>query len=194
MSSQAPPSGVKNSNIPFRIIAVSRNRRLRCECCLNTVSEHPGASNRWLRKPQEHQQGSRESPKRHRGATKSTRSEAKRVPKSTQKEAKRAIESSKAKCVKKNEMPEVEIVLPPGRGHDVRWQGRGEGRAYFRDMFGGRMSSLEIPWVLRSAHKTLTMKNSTCIETIGCLSSRLISVKPLRVGRYTPCETASGRF
>ena len=146
------------------------------------------------RKPQEPPEGSQESPKIHRGATKSTRSEAKRVPKSTQKEAKRAIESSKAKCVKKPEMSEVKIVLPPRRGHDFRCQRRGEGRAYFRVIFGARMVSLEIPWVLRSAHKTLTMKKSICLETIDCFSYRLISVKPLRVGRFTPCEPASGRL
>ena len=102
MSSHAPPPGVKNSNILERIIAFSRNRRLRCECCLSTMLEHPGSPNRWLRGAQEHQQGSQVTPERRRGATKSTRSEAERVPKSTQKEAKRAIESSKAKCVKKN--------------------------------------------------------------------------------------------
>ena len=126
LSSQAPPSGVKNSNIPVRLITCSRNRRLRCECCLNTMLEHPGAPNRWLWATQEHQKGSQVSPKRRRGATKSTRSEAEKVPKSTQKEAKRAIESSKAKCVKKSEMLEVEIVLPPGRGHDFRCQSRGD--------------------------------------------------------------------
>ena len=101
MSSQTYPSGVKNSNIPVRIIAFSKNRRLRRECCLNVVLGHPGAPKRWRISPQEHPEGGQESPKTHRRATKSTRSEAKRAPKTTQKEAKRAIESSKAKCVKK---------------------------------------------------------------------------------------------
>ena len=194
MSSQAPPSGVKNNSIPVRITACSRNRRLRCECCLNTVSEHPGASNRWLREPQEHQKGSQENPERHRGATRSTRSETKRAPNGTQKEAKRAMESTKAKCVKQSEMSAVKIVLPPRRGHDFRCQRRGEGRVYFRLMFGTRMAPLEIPWVLRCAQKTLTMINSICLEIIYCFSSRLISVKPLRAGRFTPCEPSSGRF
>ena len=101
MRSQTHPSGIKNSKNHIRIITFSRNRRLRCECCLKIVLEHPGAPNRWRRGPQEHTKGAQESPKRHRRATKSTRSEAKRAPKSTQKEAKRAIESSKAMFDKK---------------------------------------------------------------------------------------------
>ena len=101
MSTQPHPSGIKNSNKPLRIIAFSRNRRLRCECCLKVVLEHPGAPNRWRRGPQEHPEGSQESPEGHRRATKSTRSEADRAPKSNQKEAKTDIESAKAKCVKR---------------------------------------------------------------------------------------------
>ena len=101
MSSQTHPSGVKNSNILVRIITFSRNRRLRRECCLNVVLEHPGAPNGWRRGPQEHPEGSQESPEGHRRATKSTRSEADRAPKSNQKEAKTDIESAKAKCVKR---------------------------------------------------------------------------------------------
>ena len=120
--------GHQNSNNPIRILAFPRNRRLRCECCLKVVLEHPGAPNRWRRGPQEHPKGDQESPKRHRRATKSTRSEAKRAPKSTQKEAKRAIMSSKAIVVKKTEMTEVKIVLPLRRGHDFRCQRRGDRR------------------------------------------------------------------
>ena len=90
---------MKNNNNPFRTITFSRNRRLRCECCLKVVLEHPGEPNRWRREPQEHPKGNQETPKRHRRATKSTRSEAKRAPKSTQKKPNRAIESSKAKMV-----------------------------------------------------------------------------------------------
>ena len=101
MSSQARSSGVKNDNIPMRIIAFARIRRLRRECCLNVVLEHPGAPNGWRRGPQEHPEGSQESPEGHRRATKSTRSEADRAPKSNQKEAKTDIESAKAKCVKR---------------------------------------------------------------------------------------------
>ena len=99
MSSQARSSGVKNDNIPLRIIAFARIRRLRRECCLNVVLEDPGAPNGWRRGPREQPEGSQESPKKHRGATKSTRSDAKRASKNTQNEAKRAIESPKAKCV-----------------------------------------------------------------------------------------------
>ena len=128
MSSQTNPPGIKNSNIPERIIAFSRNRRLRCECCFEVVLEHPGARNRWRRAPQEHPKGAQESPKRHRRATKSTRSEAKRAPKSTQKGAKKAIESSKAIFDKKPEMTKVKIVLPLRRGYDFRCQRRGDKR------------------------------------------------------------------
>ena len=74
---------------------------------------------------------------------------------------------------KKPEMPEVKIVLPPGRGHDFRCQGRSEGRAYVRVIFGARMASLEIPWALRSAHKTLTMKNRFVLKQL--IASRLVS-------------------
>ena len=156
--------------------------------------EHPGTPNRWRRGPQEHPKGSQESPKRHRRATKSTRSEAKRAPKSTQKEAKTAIESSEAIFVKQTEITEVKIVLPLRRGYDFRCQRRGEGRTSFHLIFGAPAGPLEIPWVLRCAQKTLTMINSICLEIIYCFSSRLISVKPLRTGRFTPCEPSSGRF
>ena len=101
MSSQTRLSGVKSSNIPMIIIAFSKKLRLRCECCLNVVLEHPGAPNGWRRGPQEQPEGSQESPEGHRRATKSTRSEADRAPKSNQKEAKTDIESAKAKCVKR---------------------------------------------------------------------------------------------
>ena len=101
MNSQTHPSGINNNNNPVRMKAFSRNRRLRCECCLKVVLGHPGAPSRWRRGPQEHPKRDQESPKRHRRATKITRSEAKRAPKSTQKGAKRAIESSKAIFVKR---------------------------------------------------------------------------------------------
>ena len=158
--------------------------------------EHPGALRRWRREPQEHPKGAQESPKRHRRATESTRSEAKRAPQSTQKEAKKAIESSKADFIKKKkpEMTEVKIVLPLRRGYDFSCQRRGEGRTSFHLIFGAPAGPLEIPWVHRCAQKTLTMINSICLEIIYCFSSRLISVKPLRVGRFKPCEPASGRF
>ena len=167
---------------------------MNCECCLGDVFEHPGAHNRWRRRPQEHPKEGQESPKRHRRATKSTRSEAKRAPKSTQKEAKRAIESSKAFFDKKPEMSEVKIVLPLRRGYDFRCQRRGDRRTSFRLIFRAPAGPLEIPWVHRCAQKTLTMINSICLEIIYCFSSRLISVKPLRTGRFTPCEPSSGRF
>ena len=168
---------------------------MRCECCLKVVLKHPGAPNRWRREPQEHPKGAQGSPKRHRRATKSTRSEAKRAPKSTQKEAKRTIERSKADFLsKKREMTEVKIVLPLRRGYDFRCQRRGDRRTSFHFIFGALAGPLEIPWVLRCAQKTLTMINSICLEIIYCFSSRLISVKPPRTGRVTPCEPSSGRF
>ena len=138
--------------------------------------------------------GGQESPKRHRGATKSTRNEAKRTPKSSQKEAARTNDSTKTNLVKKTEMTEGKVVLPPRRGHDFRCQRSGDRRTSFHLILGALAGPLEIPWVLRCAHKTLTMMNSTCLETIYCCSSRLISVKALRAGRFTPCEPSSGRF
>ena len=95
---------------------------------------------------------------------------------------------------KKPEMTEVKIVLPLRRGYDFRCQRRGDRRTSFHLIFGAPAGPLEIPWVLRCAQKTLTMINSICLEIIYCFSSRLISVKPLRTGRFTPCEPSSGRF
>ena len=133
----------------------ARNQRLRRECCLKVVLEHPGAPNRWRRGPQEHPKGSQESPKRHRRAPKSTRSEAKRAPKSTQKEAKRAIESSKAIFVKKardnrgqNRAPaeaRARFSMPE------KWRGANLFSAHFRspggslgDPMGPRMRSEDV--------------------------------------------------
>ena len=95
---------------------------------------------------------------------------------------------------KKREVTEVKTVLPLRRGYDFRCQRRGEGRTSFHLIFGAPAGPLEIPWVLRCAQKTLTMINSICLGTIYCFSSRLISGKPLRTGRFTPCEPSSGRF
>ena len=143
---------------------------------------------------------------------KSTQKEAKRAPRDTEEQPRgpevrsrepprapkrKPREPSRAPLhflIKKPEITEVKIVLPPRRGHDFRCQRSGEGRTSFRLIFGALAGPLEIPWVLRCAHKTLTMMNSTCLETIYCCSSRLISVKALRAGRFTPCEPSSGRF
>ena len=145
------------------------------------------------------------------------------VLKSTQKEAKRAPrdteEQPRAPEVKPREPPRApkrkpgepsrarrpnvskestsrlpQIVLPPRRGHDFRCQRSGDKRTSFHLILGALPGPLEIPWVLRCAQKTLTMMNSTCLETIYCCSSRLVSVKALRAGRFTPCEPSSGRF
>ena len=143
---------------------------------------------------------------------KSTQEETKRAPKDTE-EPPRAPEvrprepprapkrkprdpprAPRPNMSKESRMISLKIVLPLKRGHDFRCQRRGEGRTSFRLIFGTPAGPLEIPWVLRCAHKTLTMMNSTCLETIDCFSSRLISVKPLRTGRFTPCEPSSGRF
>ena len=95
---------------------------------------------------------------------------------------------------KESRMISMKIVPPPRRGHDFRCQRSGEGRTSFHLILGALAGPLEIPWVLRCAQKTLTMINSICLETIDCFSSRLISVKALRTGRFTPCEPSSGRF
>ena len=95
---------------------------------------------------------------------------------------------------KRPEVTEVIIVIPPKRGHDFRCQRSGEGRTSFRLIFGALAGPLEIPWVLGCAQKTLTMINSICLGTIDCFSSRLISVKALRTGRFTPCEPSAGRI
>ena len=95
---------------------------------------------------------------------------------------------------KRPEITEVKIVLPLRRGYDFRCQRRGDRRTSFQLIFGALAGPLEIPWVLRCAQKTLTMINSTCLETIYCCSSLLISVKVLRAGRFTPCEPSSERF
>ena len=95
---------------------------------------------------------------------------------------------------KEPEITEVKIVFPLRRGHDFRCQRRGDKRTSFQLMFGARMGPLEIPWGFRSVQKTLAMINSTCLESINCFSSCLISVKPHRTGRFTPCEPSPGRF
>ena len=143
---------------------------------------------------------------------KSTKKEAKRAPKNTEGQPrapevkprepprppkKKPREPSRAPrqfLSKRPEITEVKIVLPPRRGHDFRCQRRRDRRTTFRLIFGALAGPLEIPWVLRCAQKTLTMMNSICLETIYCFSSRLISVKALRAGRFTPCEPSSGRF
>ena len=114
-----------------------------------------------------------------------------RAPKRKPREPSRA---PKQFLSKEPEITEVKIVLPLRRGYDFRCQRRGEGRTSFHLIFGAPAGPLEIPWVLRCAQKTLTMINSICLEIIYCFSSRLISVKPLRTGRFTPCEPSSGRF
>ena len=141
----------------------------------------------------------------------SSRNGAKRAPRDTE-------EQPRAREVKPNEPPgppkrkprepskaprqflskelkisEVQIVLLPRRGHDFRCQRRGDKRTSFQIIVGAQAGPFEIPWVHRCAQKTLTMINSTCLEK-HCFSSRLISVKPLRTGRLTPCEPSSERL
>ena len=143
---------------------------------------------------------------------KSTQKEAKRAPRDTEEQPRapevrprerprppkrKPSEPSRAPMrflSKEPEITEVKIVLPPRRGHDFRCQRRGEGRTSFRFIFGALAGPLEIPWVLRCAKKTLSIIKPICLETIYCFSSRLISVKALRAGRFTPCEPSSGGF
>ena len=142
---------------------------------------------------------------------KSTQKEAKRVPRDTEEQPRapevrprepprtpkrKPREPSRAPRPNvsfRSRMINMKIVLPPRRGHDFRCQRSGEGRTSFHLILGALAGPLEIPWVLRCAQKTLTMMNSTCLETIYCCSSRLISVKALRAGRFTPCDPSSGR-
>ena len=143
---------------------------------------------------------------------KNTQTEAKRTPRDTEEQPRapevRPREPPRAPKRKPREpsrarrpnvsfrsrMISMKIVLPLKRGYDFRCQRRGDRRTSFHLIFGAPAGPLEIPWVLRCAQKTLTMINSICLEIIYCFSSRLISVKPLRTGRFTPCEPSSGRF
>ena len=115
-------------------------------------------------------------------------------PRAPRREPRKPPRGPRPNVSKNSRMISMKIVLPLRRGYDFRCQRRGEGRTSFHFIFGAPAGPLEIPWVLRCAQKTLTMINSTCLETIYCFSSRLISVKPLRTGRFTPCEPSSGRF
>ena len=194
MSSQARSPGVKNDNLPLRIIAFARIRRLDCDCCLGDVFEHPGPPNRWRRGPQAHPKEAKRAPRdteEQPRAPEMTPREPPTTPKRKPREPSRARRPNVSK-ESTSRLPQ--IVLPPRRGHDFRCQRSGEGRTSFHLLLGALAGPLEIPWVLRCAHKTLTMMNSTCLETICCCSSRLISVKALRAGRFTPCEPSSGRF
>ena len=176
------------------IIAFARIRLLNCECCLGDVFEHPGPPNRWRRRPQAHPKEANRAPRdteEQPRAPEMTPREPPRAPKRKPREPTTARERIWSK---KPEMTEGKIVLPPRRGHDFQCQRSGEGRTSFHFIFGAPAGTLEIPWVLRCAHKTLTMMNSTCLETIDCFSSHLISVKSLRAGHFTPCEPSSGRF
>jgi len=153
--------------------------------------EHPGALNRWRREPQEHPKGSQENPKRHRRAPEVRPREPPRPP---QRKPSHPSRAPRPNVSKESRMISMKTVLPPRRGYDFRCQRSGDRRTSFHLILGALAGPLEIPWVLRCAHKTLTMMNSTCLETIYCCSSRLISVKALRAGRFTPCEPSSGGF
>ena len=115
-------------------------------------------------------------------------------PRAPKREPREPSRAPKQFLTKRPEITEVKIVLPLRRGYDFRCQRRGEWRTFFHFIFGAPAGPLEIPWGLRCAQKTLTMINSICLEIIYCFSSRLIPVKPLRTGRFTPCEPSSGRF
>ena len=115
-------------------------------------------------------------------------------PRAPRREPREPPKAPKQFLSKEPEITEVKIVLPLRRGYDFRCQRRGDRRTSFHFIFGAPAGPLEIPWVHRCAQKTLTMINSICLEIIYCFSSRLISVKPLRTGRFTPCEPSSGRF
>ena len=128
MSSQTHPSGITNSNIPLRIIAFARIRRLNGECCLGDVFEHPGPPNRWRRQPQAHPEEAKRAPRdteEQPRAPEMKPREPARPPKKKPREPSRAPRQFLSK---RPEITEVKIVLPPRRGHDFRCQRRGEGR------------------------------------------------------------------
>ena len=194
MSSQTHPSGVKNDNIPLRIIAFARIRRLNCECCLGDVFEHPGPPNRWRRGPQAHPKEAKRAPRDTEEQPRAPEMKPREPPRAPKRKPREPTTARQRILSKNSEMTEGKIVLPPRRGHDFRCQRSGDRRTSFHLILGALAGPLEIPWVLRCAQKTLTMINSICLEIIYCFSSRLISVKPLRTGRFTPCEPSSGRF
>ena len=126
MSSQARSSGVKNDNIPSRIIAFARIRRLNCECCLGDVFEHPGPPNRWRRRPQAHPKEAKRAPRdteEQPRAPEMRRREPPRTPKRKPREPSRARRRNVSK-ESTSRLPQ--IVLPPRRGHDFRGQRRGD--------------------------------------------------------------------
>ena len=194
MSSQARSSGVKNDNIPLRIIAFARIRRLNGECCLGDVFEHPGPPNRWRRGPQAHPEEAKRAPRDTEEQPRAPEMKPREPPRPPKKKPREPSRAPRQFLSKRPEITEVKIVLPPRRGHDFRCQRSGDRRTFFHLILDALAGPLEIPWVLRCAQKTSTMMNSTCLETIYCCSSLLISVKILRAGRFTPCEPSSGRF
>ena len=178
----------------MRIIAFARIRRLNCECCLGDVFEHPGPPNRWRRRPQAHPKEAKRAPRDTEEQPRAPEMKPREPPRAPKRKPREPTTARQRILSKNSEMTEGKIVLPPRRGHDFRCQRSGDRRTSFHLILGALAGPLEIPWVLRCAHKTLTMMNSTCLETIYCCSSRLISVKALRAGRFTPCEPSSGRF
>ena len=178
----------------MRIIAFARIRRLNCECCLGDVFEHPGPPNRWRRGPQAHPKEAKRAPRDTEEQPRAPEMKPREPPRTPKRKPREPSRARRPNVSKKPTSRLPEIVLPPRRGHDFRCQRRGEGRTSFRFIFGARMGPLEIPWGFRGAQKTLAMIKSTCLETMYCFSSCLISVKPHRTGRFTPCEPSSGRF
>ena len=165
MSSQARSSGVKNDNIPLRIIAFARIRRLNCECCLGDVFEHPGPPNRWRRGPQAHPKEAKRAPRDTEEQPRAPEMRPREPPRAAKRKPREPTTARKRILSKKPEMTEGKIVLPPRRRHDFRCQRRSEGRTSFRLIFGAQAGPLEIPWDFRCALKTLTMISSTCLET-----------------------------
>ena len=167
---------------------------MNCECCLGDVFEHPGPPNRWRRGPQAHPKEAKRAPRdteEQPRAPEMRRREPPRTPKRKLREPSRA---RRRNVSFRSRMINMKIVLPPRRGHDFRCQRSGDRRTFFHLILGALAGPLEIPWVHRCAQKTLTMINSICLETMSCFSSRLISIKALRTGRYAPCEPSSARF
>ena len=128
MSSQTHPSGITNSNNSLRIFAFSRNRRLRRECCLNVVLEHPGALHRWQRTPKSIQKEAKRAPRDTAEQPRAPEVKPREPPRAPRREPREPSRAPRQFLSKNSEITEMKIVLPLRRGYDFRCQRRGDRR------------------------------------------------------------------
>ena len=126
MSSQARSSGVKNDNIPVRIIAFARIRRLNCECYLGDVFEHPGPPNRWRRGPQAHPKEAKRAPRDTEEQPRAPEMRPREPPRTPKRKPREPSTARRPNVSKESTSRLPQIVLPPRRGYDFRCQRRGE--------------------------------------------------------------------